>query len=88
MCISFQMIVDFFLVELQMDLSEEEVQHIVGVLLTNGFENDHNGVTGRAIYPQLSLCSHSCQANLRHAISPGHQVALQVGRNSLQMVLH
>ena len=34
-------------------------------------------------YPHLSLCSHSCQANLRHAVSPGHVVALQVsaGRN-------
>lgn len=78
MCLSFQMIVDFFLVELRMtEFSEEEIRHVIGVLLTNGFENDHEGVTGRAVYPNLSLCSHSCRANLRHAISPGFQVALQ-----------
>ena len=51
---------------------------MIGVLLTNGFENDHEDVPGRAIYPTLSLCSHSCRANLRHAVNPGHQVALQV----------
>ena len=33
-------------------------------------------------YPHLSLCSHSCQANLRHAVSPGHVVALQVSPKS------
>ena len=33
-------------------------------------------------YPHLSLCSHSCQANLRHAVSPGHVVALQVSPES------
>ena len=45
--------------------------------MTNGFENDHQGAAGRALYPTLSLTSHSCKANLRHAISPGKQVALQ-----------
>ena len=49
----------------------------LGVLMTNGFENDHQGAAGRALYPTLSLTSHSCKANLRHAISPGKQVALQ-----------
>ena len=34
----------------------------------------------RAIYPSLSLASHSCRANLRHAVNPGYQVALQVSR--------
>ena len=48
------------------------------MLLTNGFENEYDDVQGRAIYPHLSLASHSCQANLRHAVSPGHVVALQV----------
>ena len=77
MCLSFQMIVDFFLVELRMtEFSEEEIRwllncsqintmqlfsridflysinspltlilprHVIGVLLTNGFENDHEG---------------------------------------------
>jgi hypothetical protein len=32
-----------------------------GVLMTNGFENDHEGTTGRALYPTISLISHSCQ---------------------------
>ena len=31
-----------------------------GVLMTNGFENDYNGTTARALYPTLSLASHSC----------------------------
>ena len=75
----FQMIVQFFLEELNLDfVSKEEIEHIIGVLLTNGFENDHEGVQGRAIYPNLSLASHACRANLRHAVSPGFQVALQV----------
>ena len=75
----FKMIVDFFLKEIKLDfVSEAEIYHIIGVLLTNGFENDHEGVQGRAIYPNLSLASHACRANLRHAVSPGFQVALQV----------
>ena len=75
----FKLIVDFFLNEIKLDfVSKAEVYHIIGVLLTNGFENDHEGVQGRAIYPNLSLASHACRANLRHAVSPGYQVALQV----------
>jgi len=74
----FKLIVDFFLEEIKLDfVSKEEIYHIIGVLLTNGFENDHEGVQGRAIYPNLSLASHACRANLRHAVSPGFQVALQ-----------
>merc|ERR1719347_502131 len=74
----FDMIIQFFLEELKFDfVTKEEIEHIIGVLMTNGFENDCDGAQGRAIYPTLSLISHSCQANLRHAVSPGHQVALQ-----------
>ena len=32
--------------------------------MTNGFENDHEGSTGRALYPSLSLVSHSCQVSM------------------------
>ena len=54
----FKMIVDFFLKEIKLDfVSEAEIYHIIGVLLTNGFENDHEGVQGRAIYPNLSLAT-------------------------------
>jgi len=74
----YSLITNFFLSELKLDfVSKEEIDHMIGVLLTNGFENDHEDVPGRAIYPTLSLCSHSCRANLRHAVNPGHQVALQ-----------
>jgi len=74
----FRLITDFFLNELKLDfVTKEEIYHIIGVLLTNGFENEHDDVQGRAIYPHLSLASHSCKANLRHAVKPGHQVALQ-----------
>ena len=71
--------VENFLKELKLDfVTQEEIEHMIGVLLTNGFENEYEDVQGRAIYPRLSLASHSCQANLRHAVSPGHVVALQV----------
>ena len=75
----FRLITDFFLDELKLDfVTRDEIDHMIGVLLTNGFENEHDDVQGRAIYPTLSLASHSCQANLRHAVKPGQQVALQV----------
>ena len=78
----FSLITNFFLDELKLDfVTKEEIEHMIGVLLTNGFENDHEDVPGRSIYPTLSLCSHSCRANLRHAVNPGHQVALQVRTN-------
>ncbi|XP_023321991.1 protein msta [Eurytemora carolleeae] len=74
----FTMISKFFLDELNLTWTNtEEIHHIVGVLMTNGFENDYNGTTARALYPTLSLASHSCIANLRHAVVPGKQVALQ-----------
>ena len=75
----YRLVTDFFLKELKLDfVTQEEIEHMIGVLLTNGFENEYDDVQGRAIYPHLSLASHSCQANLRHAVSPGHVVALQV----------
>ena len=87
----FRLITDFFLNELKLDfVSKEEIDHMIGVLLTNGFENEYDGVHGRAIYPVLSLISHSCQANLRHAVNPGQQVALQVrlAAYKLQMIFN
>ena len=87
----FRLITDFFLNELKLDfVSKEEIDHMIGVLLTNGFENEYDGVHGRAIYPILSLISHSCQANLRHAVNPGQQVALQVrlAAYKLQMIFN
>jgi len=41
-----------------------------GVLMTNGFENDYEGTTGRAIYPTISLISHSCQVRDEHFDRP------------------
>ena len=79
----FDMITKFFLDECQLTFTDEaEIHHIIGVLMTNGFENEHDRATARSIYPTLSLISHSCQANLRHGVSPGHQVALQVTTNN------
>ena len=39
----FKLITDFFLNELKLDfVTKEEIEHMIGVLLTNGFENDHD----------------------------------------------
>ena len=45
----FKLISDFFLLELELDwVSREEIHHVIGVLMTNGFENDHDGVQGES----------------------------------------
>ena len=42
----YSLITNFFLDELKLDfVSKEEIEHMIGVLLTNGFENDHEEVT-------------------------------------------
>ena len=52
-------------------VSDAEVEHVFGVLKTNGVGQG----SGRAcfIYPTVSLMSHSCRANLEIVGSPSSQ---------------
>lgn len=47
--------------------SQEEVDHVVGVLETNAFEvTSRDGHRLRGLYPLTALMSHSCLSNTRY----------------------
>ena len=51
------------------DVEDDLIHHLVGILSTNclGFSFRKQNVEGRALYPLLSIVSHSCVANARYA---------------------
>lgn len=50
--------------------SQEEVDHVVGVLEVNAFEvTSRDGHRGRGLYPLTALMSHSCLSNTRYVFS-------------------
>ena len=50
----------------KVDFTEEEIQHVIGILEVNAFEV--NG--GRGVFPLTALMSHDCVANARYMIVP------------------
>ena len=51
------------------DVEDDLIHHLVGILSTNclGFSFKKQNVEGRALYPLLSIVSHSCVSNARYA---------------------
>ena len=60
----------------KMDFSQEEVNHVIGVIEVNAFEVkigslDKVGGIGRGVFPLLAMLSHSCISNSRYINQPG-----------------
>ena len=51
------------------DVEDDLIHRLIGILNTNclGFSFRKEKVEGRALYPLLSIVSHSCVANARYA---------------------
>ena len=45
----------------------EEIQNMIAIQFTNGFEINVIDVCGRAIYPTISRINHSCVPSIAHA---------------------
>ena len=56
-------------VKQERDVEDGLIHHLVGILSTNclGFSFKKQNVEGRALYPLLSIVSHSCVSNARYA---------------------
>lgn len=58
-------------------VTEEDVQHSYGILMTNAVEI---GEGAQAVYPLVSIMSHSCVANLEPVMKPGQTVTFRAKR--------
>lgn len=69
----------FFVERLGMEwVKIEDVQHAFGVLKTNAF--GYMNHKARALYPLISLLSHSCSPNLEPISEPGKRIAFRAKR--------
>ena len=48
-------------------LKREEIEKLIAIQFTNGFEINVVDVCGRALYPTISRINHSCIPSLSHA---------------------
>lgn len=59
-------VVAFLRNDLQLELSEDEINRHIGIIRTNSIETkNENGEKCRSLYANLSLLSHSCFTNAR-----------------------
>ena len=60
------------------DATPASVENAFGVLRINGFGySSRCGGEGRALYPEIALCSHSCQPNVQQVSKPMHTPHMQ-----------
>ena len=48
-------------------LKREEIEKLIAIQFTNGFEINVVDVCGRALYPTISRINHSCIPSISHA---------------------
>ena len=63
-------IVNFLMEICSLDFTEEEINHVIGVIEVNAFEvslgTSTGGQTGRGVFPLLAKLNHSCVSNCRY----------------------
>lgn len=62
-------IIQFLKGEIKWSGSEAEIYKMAGILITNGFEMQHNHNTVRGVFPSAAMMAHDCVPNANYYVS-------------------